>query len=95
MTAVGVRLVEAPGAPTRREVRIRIPSDQPRDTRRRVALIDIHLSGDIQTTRLVRHPNRACSWPSAIPGRARKIADCTLCGKRSLAGDLRFWKDTL
>jgi len=94
VTAVGVRLTEAPGAPTRREVHIRIPSVKPRGTRWRVAFGDIHLSGDIQITRLVRHPSQARSRPSAMPGRAR-FADCTTSGKRSLSGDLRSWKDAL
>src|SRR5258708_31675955 len=95
VTGVGVKLGEAPGAATRREVHIRFPSDQPRDTRWRVALGDIHLSGDIQTTRLVRHPNRACSRPPVMLGRAWQIADCTMAGKRSLAGYLISPKDAL
>lgn len=45
MAALGVRLGEAPDAPSRGEVRIRIPSGQSL-ARQRVALGDIHPSGD-------------------------------------------------
>lgn len=95
MTAVGVRLNEAPGAPTQREVFVGTPPGQPHGAWLRVALGDIHLSGDIQTPGLVRHPKRACSRPSIMPGRAREIADSTMNGNRSLAGDPRYWKDAL
>lgn len=78
MTAVGVRLGEAPGAPFRGEVRIRIPSGQLRETQWRVALGDIHLSGDIRSTRLAHGPDRACSAAPSAPRPAREIADCTM-----------------
>jgi len=58
VTAVGVTLTQAPDAPSRGEVRIRIPSGSRasrerfprwrRDRRRRAALGDIHPSGDTQ-----------------------------------------------
>lgn len=84
MTAVGVRLCEAPGAPYRGKVHIRIPSGQLRDAQWRVALGDIHLSGDIRSTRLAHGPDRACSRAPSAHRQARKIADCTMTG---LAGD--------
>ena len=46
MAALGVRLGEAPDAPSRGEVRIRIPSDQRLSRQQRVALGDTHPSGD-------------------------------------------------
>ncbi len=58
MTAVGVRLSDAPGAPSRGDVRIRIPSGQPRTMRWLVALGDIHLSGDIRSSRLAHRQGR-------------------------------------
>ena len=84
MTAVGVRLGEAPGAPSRGEVQIRIPSGQLRDAQWRVALGDIHLSGDIRSTRLAHGPQRACSRAASVARPARKMPDCTMTG---LAGD--------
>ena len=110
MTAVGVRLCEAPGAPSRGDVRIRIPSVQPCSARRRVALGDIHLSGDIRSLRLAHRHRRAYSRLPAASRRAREVADCTMTGradqgssgsrvalngKRWLAGDLISWKDPL
>lgn len=117
VTAVGVRLIEAPGAPSRGEVQIRIPSSQLRSAqlrsaRWRVARGDIHLSGDIRRTRLADGSDRACARAPSAPRRARGIADCTMTGlaaqaygksgtrmapdcRRSLAGDLVFWKDPL
>ena len=80
MTAVGVRLDEAPGAPSRGEVHIRIPSSQLRSAQWRVALCDTHLSGDIRHTRLADGSNRACSRAPSGPRRARGIADCTVTG---------------
>ena len=80
MTAVGVRLSEAPGAPSRGEVHIRIPSDQLRSAQWRVALGDNHLSGDIRRTRLADGPDGACSRPPSARRRARGIADCTMTG---------------
>lgn len=85
MTAVGVRLCEAPGAPSRGEVHIRIPSGRLRSAhfgsaQRRVALGDTHLSGDIRHTRLADGSNRACSRAPSLPRRARGIADCTMTG---------------
>jgi len=77
VTAVGVRLGEAPGAPSRGEVHIRIPSGQLRDAQWRAALGDIHLSGDIRSTRLAHGPDRACSGTPSASGHAREIADCT------------------
>lgn len=110
MTAVGVRLCEAPGAPSRGDVRIRIPSVQPRSTRRRVALGDIHLSGDIRSSRLAHRRRRAYSRLPTTPRRAGEMADSTMTGRadqggsgtrmalngnRWLAGDLISWKDPL
>jgi hypothetical protein len=110
VTAVGVRLCEAPGAPSRGDVRIRIPSDQPRGTRWRVALGDIHLSGDIRSSRLAHRQGRASSRLPAALRRAREMADCTMTGRadqggsgtrvalngnRWLAGQLISWKDPL
>jgi hypothetical protein len=46
VAALGVRLVEAPQAPSRGEVRIRIPSGQRLSRQQRVALGDTHPSGD-------------------------------------------------
>jgi hypothetical protein len=78
VTAVGVRLCEAPGAPSRGEVHIRIPSGQLRYAQWRVALGDIHLSGDIRNTRLAHGPDRACSRTPSAPRQAREMADCTM-----------------
>lgn len=86
MTAVGVRLCEAPGAPTRGEVHIRIPSVQLRSTRWRVALGDIHLSGDIRSTRLAHRPDRSCLRLPAESRRMREIADCTMTGLADQSG---------
>jgi len=80
VTAVGVRLCEAPGAPYRGEVHIRIPSAQLRNAQWRVALGETHLSGDIRHTRLADGPNRACSRAPSWPRRARGIAECTMTG---------------
>lgn len=80
MTVVGVRLCEAPGAPSRGEVHIRIPSSQLRSAQRRVALVDIHLSGDIRRTRQADGTDRAGSRASSAPRQARGIADCTMTG---------------
>jgi len=80
VTAVGVRLIEAPGAPSRGEVHIRIPSGQLRSAQWRVALGETHLSGDIRHTRLADGSNRACSRAPSWPRRARGIADCTMTG---------------
>lgn len=73
MTAVGVRLCEAPDAPSRGEVRFRIPSGQRCSRQWRAALGDIHPSGDIQSlhapdTRpgLITHV--AIGWTSASTG---------------------------
>ena len=84
MTAVGVRLSEAPGAPYRGEVQIRIPSGQVCSVHWRVALGDIHLSGDLRRTRLAHGPDGACSLALSAPRQVRGIADCTMTG---LAGD--------
>jgi hypothetical protein len=46
VAALGVRLVEAPDAPSRGQVRIRIPSGQRLTRQQRVALGDTHPSGD-------------------------------------------------
>lgn len=46
MAGLGVRLTEAPDAPSRGEVRIRIPSGQRPSRQQRVALGDTHPSGD-------------------------------------------------
>lgn len=78
MTAVGVRLCEAPGAPSRGEVRIRIPSGQLRGTRWRVVLVDIHLSGDIRSTPLAHRPDRSRFRLPAVSRQAREMADCTM-----------------
>jgi hypothetical protein len=86
VTAVGVRLCEAPGFPTRGEVHIRIPSDQPRNMRWRVALGDIHLSGDIRSTRLAHHPDRSCLRQPAVSGRVRDFAECTMTGLADQGG---------
>ena len=110
MTAVGVRLCEAPGAPSGGDVRICFPSGQPHSARRRVALGDFHLSGDIRSSCLAHRQGRAFSRLQAALGRAREMADCTVTGRadqgssgtrvalngnRWLAGDLIFWKDPL
>jgi hypothetical protein len=84
VTAVGVRLDEAPGAPSRGEVHIRIPSGQLCSAQWRVALGDIHLSGDIPRTRLADGPDRACSQAPSASWQARGMADCTMTG---LAGE--------
>lgn len=84
MTAVGVRLDEAPGAPSRGEVHIRIPSGRLRSAQWRVALGDIHRSGDIRSTRLAHGPHQAWSLAPSALRQARKMADCTMTG---LAGD--------
>jgi hypothetical protein len=105
VTAVGVRLVEAPGAPSRGEVHIRIPSGQLRVAQWRAALGDIHLSGDIRSTRLAHGTDRACSRAPSASRQAREMADCTMTGlavegygqtrTRMFAGDLISWKDPL
>ena len=46
MAALGVRLGEAPDAPSRGEVRTRIPSGQRTSWQQRVAVGDTHPSGD-------------------------------------------------
>lgn len=108
MTAVGVTLCEAPGAPSRGDVRIRIPSGQPRNARWRVALNDIHLSGDIRSFVSGSPPGPRFSRLQAVLRRAREMTDRTVTGRadqgssgtrvalngnRWLAGDLISWKD--
>jgi len=78
---VGVRLAEAPDAPTRGEVHIRIPSGQRMSRQQRVALGDIHPSGDAQS---LYAATSGPEWiaPAAI-GRlwtATGIAECTTTG---------------
>src|SRR5215467_7338944 len=88
VNAVGVRLWEAPGAPPGSAVRIRILSSQHRRTRpsrtcgvrRWVALVDIHLSGDIRTTRLAHRPYRPRVRPVTAARQARETANCTMTG---------------
>lgn len=86
MTAVGVRLCEAPGAPSRGEVHIRIPSVQLRSMRWRVALGDIHLSGDIQTTRLAHRPDHHACGLGQCPGRCGRLRICTMTGLADQGG---------
>lgn len=108
MTAVGVTLCKAPGAPSRGDVCIRIPSGQPRSVRWRVALGDIHLSGDIRSSCLAHRQGRAFSRLQAALSRAREMTDRTVTGRadqgssgtrvalngdRWVAGDLISWKD--
>ncbi len=104
MTAVGVKLSEAPGAPSGGEVRIRIPSgqncrtrldqrrfgqrqfDQHCSMRLRVALGDIHLSGDIRTTRLAHRPGAPCLRLPEGTGQAQETANCTMTGLADQGG---------
>ena len=81
MAALGVRLVEAPDAPSRGEVRIRIPSAQRLSRQQRVALGDTHPSGDTPSL------YAATSGPGWIThaaiGQVRiatGIAECTTTG---------------
>jgi hypothetical protein len=75
MAAVGVRLCEAPDAPSRSEVRFRILSGQRSNGHWRAALGDIHPSGDIRSlpapgTRPGRIMHAAISWMRASTGMA-------------------------
>lgn len=58
MTAVGVRLGEAPAAPSRGEAHFRIPSGQRPNRQWRVAFGDIQPSGDIQALHAPPGPPR-------------------------------------
>ena len=110
MTALGVRLFEAPGAPPGGAVRIRIPSSQHRSMRpgrhcsiwQRGALGDIHLSGDIRTTRLAYHPDRPRvrlpvaarqGRETAIPVGSDGERAAMRSGTLPVAGDPTPWKD--
>jgi len=78
VTAVGVRLSEAPDAPSRGEVRIRIPSGQRWYRRWRVAIGDIHSSGDIRNLHAPgsqpgRIAHAAIGWMLAGTGMAERI----------------------
>ena len=97
VTAVGVTLTQAPDAPSRGEVRIRIPSGSRasrecftrwrRDRRRRAALGDIHPSGDIQDPHVPGYrPGRMMRATSARPtwrgrGRERRSARTPQLGR--------------
>jgi hypothetical protein len=81
VAALGVRLVEAPQAPSRGEVRIRIPSGQRLSRQQRVALGDKHPSGD---TPSLHAATSAPGWTmhTAI-GQVRVatgMAECTTTG---------------
>jgi hypothetical protein len=81
VTAVGVRLAEAPDAPSRGEVRIRIPSGQCCKRQWRAALGDTHPSGDIQS--LHAPGSRPGRVTHAAIGQMRVgtgIAECTTTG---------------
>lgn len=75
MTAVGVRLWEVPVAPSRGEVQFRIPSGQRYVRQWRVALGDIHLSGDI----------RSLHAPGSRPRRITHAATCLGAGEHGEA----------
>lgn len=80
MAALGVRLVEAPDAPSRGEVRIRIPSGQ-RLSQQRVALGDTHPSGDtpslhVATSGLGHSTHTAIGHVRSARGKA----ECTTTG---------------
>jgi hypothetical protein len=72
VAAVGVRLGEAPGPPSRGKVQIRIPSGPRISGRQRVALGDIHPSGD----------SRGLRAPSSKPSRT----GCSATGETMAAG---------
>ena len=77
MAALGVRLGEAPDAPSRGQVRIRIPSGQRLTRQQRVALGDTHPSGDTPS------PHAATSGPGwmahAAIGQLRTGTGMTEC----------------
>ena len=81
MAAVGVRLGEAPDAPSRGEVRIRIPSGLRISGRQRVALGDINPSGDARGLRAPRSkPGRTARSAIGQMRTAAGIAVCTTTG---------------
>lgn len=87
MAALGVRLVEAPDAPSTGEVRIRIPSGQRLSRQQRVALGDTHPSGDTPSL------HAATSGPGwfthAVVGQVRTatgMAECMTSGLINQAG---------
>lgn len=87
VSAPGVRMVEAPEAPTRSAVHIRIPSGRRERRRWRVALGDIHPSGD--TPSLHAPWLMARTFTHAVIGRTRTgedVADCTTASLVSRAG---------
>jgi hypothetical protein len=78
---VGVRLIEAPNAPSRGEVRIRIPSGQCISRRQRVALGDIHQSGDAQSLHVATSGPRWIAYAAIGQMRAATgMAECTTTG---------------
>jgi hypothetical protein len=88
VAALGVRLVEAPDAPSRGEVRIRIPSGQRFSRQQRVALGDTHPAADTPSL------HAATSGPGWITqaaiGTARTatgIAGCVTTGLINQVGD--------
>jgi hypothetical protein len=111
VAALGVRLVEAPDAPSRGEVRIRIPSGQRLSRQQRVALGDTHPSGD--TPSLHAATSGSGRITHAAIGQVRTatgMAECTTTGlinqvggdsgsrvaeKQSCPGDPASWKDPL
>jgi hypothetical protein len=82
VAAVGVRLIEAPGAPSRGAVHIRTPSGQPNSRRQRVALGDTHPSGDAQSPHA----------PSSSPG---WIARSAISQMRTATGMAEFMTTVL
>lgn len=87
VAGVGVRLVEAPDAPSRGEVHIRIPSGQRISRRHRVALGDTHPSGDAQSLHAAEPvPGRIAHAAIGQMRAATGIAECTTTGLTGQAG---------
>jgi hypothetical protein len=89
VTAVGVTLAEAPDVPSRGEVQFCFPSGQRCIMRWRVALGDIHPSGDIQSLHAPgswpgRITHVASAWTRASAD-ARASMDMTDCMTAALA----------
>jgi hypothetical protein len=80
VTAVGVTLCEVLDAPSWGTVLFRIPSGQ-RTTRWRVALGDIHLSGDIRSLHVPgARPGRITCTAMSCTRASMDLADCTTAG---------------
>jgi hypothetical protein len=83
VAAIGVRLSEAPGAPSRGAVHIRIPSGQRNGRRQRVALGDTHLSGDPQS---LLTPSSRSGWMARSVIAQLRTVDSRTVGLRAATG---------